>query len=88
MENALDFIEKRRWGIIVTFMAHVGLLLYLQIETYDYKLPESTFEVMSEVTEYDDYIEINPDHVITEEEFNSNMNADVRNMASNANDKR
>jgi hypothetical protein len=88
MENALDFIEKRRWGIIVTFMAHVGLLLYLQIETYDFKLPESTFEVMSEVTEYDDYIEINPDHVITEEEFNANSNADVRNMASNANDKR
>jgi hypothetical protein len=88
MENILDHIEKRRWGIIVTFMAHVVLLLYLQIETYEVRLPEREFEVLSEVTEYEDYIEINPDHVITEEEFNANLNADVLNITRDLSDKR
>lgn len=87
MEDALDYIEKRRWGIIVTFMLHVGLLLYLQIETYDIILPQREFELISEVTEFEDYIEINPDHVITEEQFNANLNADIRNSTTDLSDK-
>jgi hypothetical protein len=88
MENLLDHIEKRRWGIIVTFLLHVAVLLYLQIETYEIRLPERIFEVMSEVTEYEDFIEINPDHIISEEEFNANLNADVRNVTRDLSDKR
>jgi hypothetical protein len=88
MDNLLDHIEKRRWGIIVTFLVHVGVLLYLQIETYEVRLPERIFEVMSEVTEFEDYIEINPDHIISEEEFNANLNADVRNVTRDLSDKR
>lgn len=88
MENLLDQIEKRRWGIIVTFLLHVAVLLYLQIETYEIRLPEREFEVLSEVTEYEDYIEINPDHIITEEQFNANLNADVRNVTRDLSDKR
>lgn len=88
MEDALDYIEKRRWGIIVTFMVHVGLLLYLQVETYDIMLPQREFELISEVTEFEDYIEINLDHVITEEDFNANLNADVKNLTRDMSDQR
>jgi hypothetical protein len=88
MTDILDKIEKHRWGIIVTFFVHIGTLLYLQVETYLTKLPERDFEVMAEVTEYEDYIEINPDNLITEEEFNANLNSDVRNLTRDMNDKR
>lgn len=88
MENLLDHIEKRRWGIIVTFLVHVAALLYLQVDTYEVRLPERVFEVLSEVTEFEDYIEINPDHIISEDEFNANLNADVRNVTRDLSDKR
>ncbi len=88
MEDALDYIEKRRWGIIVTFMVHVGLLLYLQVETYDILLPEREFELISEVTEFEDYIEINPDHVITEDQFNASLNPDIKNITRDMSDQR
>ncbi len=88
MEDALDYIEKRRWGIIVTFMVHVGLLLYLQVETYDIMLPQREFELISEVTEFEDYIEINPDHVITEDQFNASLNPDIKNITRDMSDQR
>lgn len=87
MTNTLDYIEKRRWGIIVTFMAHVVLLLYLQLETYEIKLHERTIEVIAEVA-YEDLIEINPEQIIQDSQVNAQSNQEIRNMASNVNDER
>ncbi len=88
MDSFLDFIEKRRWGILATFMLHMGLLLYLQIDTYSYTLPERRFEVMSEVIE-EEFIELNPEQIIPED-FNAQQTAsgDVKNLAQNVADKR
>lgn len=89
MDRFLDFIEKRRWGILVTFMIHMGLLLYLQVDTYTYTLPERRFEVISEVIE-EEFIELNPEQIILPEDFKAQqmISGDVKNIAQNLADKR
>ena len=87
MEQFLDYIEKRRWGILVTFILHMALLLYLQIDTYSYSLPERRFDVMSEVIE-DDYIELNPEQIILPEDMKmqESFTGDIKNIAQSAHD--
>jgi hypothetical protein len=88
MKNLLDFIEKRKWGILVTFILHLGLLLYLQIDTYSYTLPVRSYELMAEVIE-DEYIELSPEQiVIPEEQLMQNYSGDVKNITKSANDRR
>jgi len=85
MENILDFIEKRKWGIIATFMLHLGGLLYLQVETYSTLLPGRNNDMMSEVIAEEDFIELNPDQILSNEMNPSN---DIRNITRDVNDSR
>jgi hypothetical protein len=89
MNKFLDFIEKRRWGILATFMIHLAALLYLQIDTYSYALPDRKFEVMSEVIE-EDFIELNPEQIVIPEDFKAQqtISGEVKNLTQNASDKR
>lgn len=88
MNKLLDFIEKRKWGILVTFILHMGLLLYLQIDTYSYILPERRYALMSEVIE-EEYIELSPEQiVIPDEQLNQNYSGDVKNITQSTHDKR
>lgn len=88
MDQFLDFIEKRRWGIMATFMLHVILLLYLQIDTYEYKLPEREYDVFSEIIE-EEFIELDPEQIIVPEEIKKqNSSGEVRNLTQNVFDQR
>lgn len=88
MDSFLDFIEKRRWGILATFLLHVGLLLYLQVDTYKFKLPERDYAVMAEIYD-EELIEIKPEQLIPEDpKLNESFTGDVRNITQNVNDKR
>jgi len=89
MDKFLDFLEKKRWGILATFMIHMGLLLYLQIDTYSYTLPERRFEVMSEVIE-EEFIELNPEQILIPEDLKAQqtISGDVKNITQNIADKR
>ncbi len=88
MDRLLDFIEKRRWGILVTFLLHVGLLLYLQIDTYKFKLPERDYAVMTETLD-EELIELKPEQIEPEEtKPQESFSGDVRNITQNVNDKR
>ena len=88
MNKFLDFIEKKRWGILATFMIHMAALLYLQIDTYSYTIPDRKFEVMSEVVE-EEFIELNPDQIIPEDALTQqSFSGEIKNLTQNMDDKR
>ena len=88
MERLLDFLEKHRWGILATFLLHAAGLLYLQIDTYSYKLPERPLEIMAETIE-DEFIELAPEQIIPNEPIaQQNNQGIVKNITQNTNDKR
>jgi hypothetical protein len=87
MDRLLDFIEKHKFGIIVTFMVHLCLLLYTLIGTYKTQLPGYDRDFWSEVVEEEDFVELKPEQIIPPDP-NMAFSGDIRNSARDANDTR
>jgi len=87
MDRLLDFIEKHKFGIIITFMAHLGLLLYTLVGTYKTQLPGKENNFWSELVAEEDFIELKPEQIIPQDP-NTMMSGDIRNIARDANDTR
>jgi len=68
MDKLLDFIERHKYGIVVTIAVHIGLFVYFQIATYKEVVIFEPWEFRSAMDEKPDNIEITPDQIQTPEE--------------------
>lgn len=87
MNRLLDFIERHKFGIIITFMMHLGLLLYMLVGTYKTILPDYEHVYWSEVIEEQDFVELKPEQILPPDP-NQMVTGDIRNIARDANDQR
>lgn len=88
MYKLIDFIEKHKYGVLVTIGLHVALFFYFQVATYEEKIYLDKWEIEGRYDEKED-IEITPDQIETPEEQELlNQRKEVKNMVSNLDDKR
>jgi hypothetical protein len=88
VEGVFDFIEKRKFGILTTFMLHLAVLMYLQIETYDYKVYYTNNDVIAALESQEELIELNPDQIEVDQKQQAQWNGEVKNLTQDAHDTR
>jgi len=89
MDKLFDFIEKRKFGILATFMLHLVLLMYLQIETYDYKVYYTSNDVPLRMErDEEELIELSPEQIEVDKKQVAEWQGDVKNITQDAHDTR
>ncbi|WP_107039805.1 hypothetical protein [Brumimicrobium mesophilum] len=68
MNNLLDFIERHKFGILITLAIHVGIFVYFQVATYKEAVLFEPWEFRNAKDESIDDIQIDPDQIQTPEE--------------------
>jgi len=68
MDKLLDFIERHKFGILITLAVHVGIFIYFQIATYQEVVIFEPWEFRTAKDEPIDDIQIDPDQIQTPEE--------------------
>lgn len=68
MYRLIDFIERHKYGIIITLMVHVVVFLYFQIGTYEEKVIYEAWDFRGRNIEAPDDIQITPDQIETPQE--------------------
>ena len=87
MNKLFDFIEQHKIAIIGTLLLHVGIFVYLQIETYSqniYYTPEN--HVFTKIEPDDEVIELNPENI--ESPQDASAGGPITNLTKNENDTR
>jgi hypothetical protein len=87
MDKFFDFIERRKFGILVTFLLHMAIFLYLQIETYSVKAYYGDNEVYARLEQDEEVIELNPDQ-IEQPDAMQQQSGDVKNLTQSSSDTR
>lgn len=88
MYKLVNFIEKHKYGILVTLSVHVALFFYFQVATYQEKEEFDTWEFSSRFDEKED-IEITPDQIETPQEQELfELSKDVKNLVKNEDEAR
>lgn len=68
MDKIFHFIEKHKYGILITIVVHVALFVYFQLATYKEAILFEPWEFSTANDEVQDDIEITPDQIQTPEE--------------------
>lgn len=87
MDRFFDFIEKHRFGILTTFVVHMGIFLYLQLETYSSNVYFGDNEVYARIEVPEEMIPIEPDEIEIPEEMQQ-QSGEVKNLTKDVHDKR
>lgn len=69
MNKILDFIERHKFGILITLAIHIGIFVYFQVATYKEAVVFEPWEFRSANDEVIDDIQIDPDQIQTPEEL-------------------
>lgn len=69
MNKILDFIERHKFGILITLAVHIGIFVYFQVATYKEAVLFQPWEFQSAKDEVIDDIQIDPDQIQTPEEL-------------------
>lgn len=91
MNNFIDFIERHKYGIIVTLFVHIMLFLYLQIKTYQEVVVYDTWSYRYKDKQSPDDIIIDAEDImINEESLTDDMfeNEKITSFVSSEDDKR
>ncbi|HZH86843.1 MAG TPA: hypothetical protein VFD77_05960 [Brumimicrobium sp.] len=89
MDRILDFIERHKYGILITLVIHVGIFVYFQVATYKEVILFEPWDFQSVHKEAPDDIEITPDQIQTPQEQELlNPQEDVSSFVKNINDTR
>ncbi|RYM33383.1 hypothetical protein ERX46_10605 [Brumimicrobium glaciale] len=89
MDKILHFIERHKYGILITVVVHIGIFVYFQIATYKEAVLFQPWEFTSAQDEVQDDIEITPDQIETpEERALLNPQEEVTSFVKNENEKR
>lgn len=89
MDSIFDFIEKRKFGILTTFMLHLALLMYLQVETYDYKVFYTSNDVPTRLdAREEELIELTPEQIQVDKQQMAQWDGEVKNITQDAHDTR
>src|SRR5690554_8015580 len=89
MDKLLDFIERHKYGIVITLLVHVGLFIYFQVATYKEVILFEPWDFQSVMDEAPDDIEITPDQIQTPQEQQLfNPQEEVSSFVKNENDTR
>src|SRR5690554_6187267 len=89
MDKLLDFIERHKYGIVITLLVHVGLFIYFQVATYKEVILFEPWDFQSVMDEAPDDIEITPDQIQTPQEHQLfNPQEEVSSFVKNENDTR
>jgi len=89
MNKVTDFIERHKFGILITVVVHVALFVYFQIATYKEAIIFHPWEFTTAEDEVQDNIVISPEQIQTPEEqdlFSPQEN--VTSFVRNENDSR
>ena len=86
MDRFFDFIERRKFGIMATFIVHMAVFMYLQIETYTTKVYYSDNDVYVRI-ENEEIIPLEPENIEMPTDAQS-WNGEVKNITQDASDKR
>src|SRR5690554_3701581 len=89
MYKLFDFIERHKYGILVSLVIHVGVFIYFQVVTYKEYILFEPWDFQSMHQEAPDNIEITPDQIQTPEEHNLlHSQEEVSSFVKNINDTR
>ena len=90
MNNILYFIEKHKYGIVVALILHLGVFLYLQMKTYEERVPFEAWSFQGKNIEAPDDIEITPDQIESFEEaqLDPEFFREITSHVTNMNDER
>lgn len=89
MDKILDFIERHKYGILVTLLVHVGIFVYFQVATYREVVLFEPWDFQSMHKDAPDDIEIRPDQIETPQEQDLlSPQEDVTSFVKNVNDSR
>jgi hypothetical protein len=91
MNNLLDFIERHKYGIIITLFVHVLLFLYLQIKTYQEVVVYETWSYRYKGKESPDDIIVDAEDIMLSKEDLSDVffeDERITSFVSDASDKR
>ncbi len=68
MDKLLDFIERHKFGIIITLILHVALFVYFQVATYQEPVIYDVWDFKGRNVDAPDDIQIDPDQIQTPQE--------------------
>ena len=90
MNNILYFIEKHKYGIVIALILHVIAFLYLQINTYEERVPFEAWSFQGKNIEAPDDIEITPDQIesFDEAQLDPEFFKEITSHVTNMNDDR
>tara|TARA_B100000508_G_scaffold138385_1_gene134348 strand:+ start:33764 stop:34549 length:786 start_codon:yes stop_codon:yes gene_type:complete len=89
MYKLIDFIERHKYGIIITLMIHVAVFVYFQLATYEEAVLYEAWDFRGKNVESPDDIQITPDQIQTPQEHELfQPQEEVSSFVKNENDKR
>lgn len=89
MQGLIDFIERHKYGIIITLLIHVALFIYFQLATYEEVVLYEAWDFQGKNVESPDDIQVAPDQIQTPQEQELFQPQEkVSSFVKNANDKR
>jgi hypothetical protein len=90
MNKILYFIEKHKFGIVVALILHLLVFLYLQMKTYDERVPFEAWSFQGKNIEAPDDIEIAPDQIesFDEAQLDPEFFKEITSHVTNMNDDR
>lgn len=89
MHRLTDFIERHKYGIMITLLIHVAVFVYFQIATYEEAVIYDAWDFQGRNIESPDDIQITPDQIQTPQEQELfNPQEKVSSFVKNENDKR
>jgi hypothetical protein len=89
MQGLIDFIERHKYGIIITLLIHVALFIYFQLATYEEAVLYEAWDFQGKNVESPDDIQVTPDQIQTPQEQELFQPQEkVSSFVKNANDKR
>lgn len=87
MDYFFDFIERRKFGILATFIVHMALFMYLQIETYTTKVYYGDNDVYARIEQNEEVIPIDSENIELPDDA-ENWSGAVKNITQDVHDKR
>jgi hypothetical protein len=90
MNRILYFIEKNKYGIVIALLVHLMVFLYLQMKTYEERVPFEAWSFRGKNIEAPDDIEITPDQIESFEEaqLDPEFFREITSHVTNMNDER
>ncbi|PKR80989.1 hypothetical protein CW751_07430 [Brumimicrobium salinarum] len=89
MDKIIEFIERHKFGLLITLVVHIGLFVYFQIATYKEVVLFEPWDFQTMHNEAPDDIQITPDQIETsQEKALLDPETEVSSFVKNENDQR